>query len=155
MKKFLAILSLGFTLTLATAPAVTAASFDFRDTFTDFQEGVEEQSMDLEDGTEAIVLPTYQDDEIEDAGVQGIVNTVQKFLDLFKLLVTPMAVLFIVVMGVRMVTAGSNNEEVMTQSKNFIRYAVEGLIMIFVADTGVGGFFGAEGADFHARAFRT
>lgn len=149
MKKLLAILILALNLT--TIPVASAVSFDFRDTFSDFQEGVEEQSGTLEDGTEAIVLPTYQEDQVtKNTGVEGIVNTVQNLLDLFKLLVTPLAILFIVIMGVRMIVAGSNNEEVMTQSKNFIRYAVEGLIMIFVADAVVNVFFGAEGEIFRA-----
>jgi len=44
-----------------------------------------------------------------------------------------------------MVSAGSENEEVMTKSKNYVRYALEGLIVIFVADSIIQVFFGSEG----------
>jgi hypothetical protein len=63
-------------------------------------------------------------------------------------MVAPVAVLFMVVMGLRMVAAGRDNEEVLTQSKNYITYALMGLIVIFMSDTIVTVFFGSEGEVF-------
>ncbi len=144
MKKLLTTLILILNLALL-VPTVTAdSSFDFSETLEGFQQGVEEVSGDLEEDAEGIVLPDFQETGEED-GVSGIVGAIQNFLDFFKLLVTPLAVLFIVAMGIRMVTAGSDNEEAITKAKNYIRYAVEGLVIIFVADSVVDVFFGAEG----------
>jgi type IV secretory pathway VirB2 component (pilin) len=125
------------------APDAYAASFDFRDTLQDFQEGVADQSEDLEDGAESIVLPDFQDDT-GDTGTEGIVNALRNFLDFFKLIVTPLAVLFIVIMGIKLVSS-SEGEEDLTKAKNYIKYALMGLIVIFMADSIVDVFFGVEG----------
>lgn len=143
MKKLITIAILILNLALL-VPTVTADDFDFTDTLEGFQEGVEEQSGDLQDGAEEIVLPDFQEGLSGD-GTEGIANAVKNFLDFFKLLVTPIAIIFIVVMGVKMITAGSDNEDAMSKAKNYIRYAVEGLLVIFVADSIVEVFFGAEG----------
>jgi cytochrome bd-type quinol oxidase subunit 2 len=143
MKKLITIIILILNLALL-VPTVTADDFDFTGTLGDFQDGVEEQSGDLQDGAEEIVLPDYQEG-IGGDGAEGIVNTVKNFLDFFKLIVTPIAILFIVAMGIKLLTAGSDNEDAMSKAKNYIRYAVEGLVVIFVADAVVDVFFGAEG----------
>ncbi len=150
MKKLFALIfTLMFSFAVA-APAM-ASEFDFRNTFEEFAEGLEEQSGDLEEGTEAITIPTFQDDRFgENDGLSGIVGTIDNFLNFFKLIVTPIVIIFVVIMGVRMVTAGSDSEEMITKSKNYIMYAVQGLIIIFVADSLINVFFGAEGEIFRA-----
>lgn len=100
---------------------------------------------------QSISLPTYQDDSEQASaygtgGIKGITGAIFTFLDFFKLIVTPVAVLFMIVMGVRMVAAGRDNGEVATASKNYIRYALEGLIVIFIADEVIRSVaFGVEG----------
>lgn len=120
----------------------------FQDTLDDFQENIEEESTNSAEEGEAIVLPTYQDEEDEN-GVSAITGAIFTFLDFFKLMVTPIAVLFIVIMGFRMVAAGRENEEVITQSKTYVRYASEGLMVIFIADALIRNVvFGMEGEIF-------
>lgn len=150
MKKFLLLLTICSNLFFAT-PAL-AVGFDFHDTLENLNEDISEESTQVEDGEESddpdaepsggIDLPTFSDEE---EGADVIVAAIQRFLDFFKLIVTPIAVLFIVIMGVRMVSAGNENEEVLSQSKNFISYALQGLIVIFVSDSLIEVFFGAEG----------
>lgn len=126
--------------------------FNFQDILDTFQEDVQEESAELQEDSlgeeydteegEGLELLTFGE---EGEGALSIVAAIQRFLDFFKLIVTPIAILFCVVMGVRMVAAGSESEEMVTKSKNYIRYAIEGLIVIFVADSAVEVFFGAEG----------
>lgn len=146
MKKTLLISA--FFLQLAfTAPALGATTdMKFQNIFENFQESVEEESQNIEEGAEGITIEDFSDDADEGANV--IVLAIQRFLDFFKLIVTPIAVLFSIIMGLRMVAAGNDNEEVATQSKNFIKYALEGLVVIFVADSAVNVFFGSEGEIF-------
>lgn len=127
-------------------------SLEYGGILEQFQEDVSENSSQVEDGVApedknddpslGINLPTFEE---QGEGADIIVATLQRFLDFFKLIVTPITLLFIVVMGVRMVTAGKENEEVLTQSKHFLAYAVQGLIIIFMADSIIEVFFGAEG----------
>ncbi|QQR54921.1 hypothetical protein IPG41_07145 [Candidatus Peregrinibacteria bacterium] len=144
MKKIL------FTFALAvlasTAPHVAATSIQFQEILDDFQEDVASESQDVQEGAEGITLPNFSEDAEEGADI--IVLTIRRFLDFFKLIVAPFAVLFAVIMGVRMVSAGQENEEVAGQAKNFIRYALEGLIIIFMSDSIVNVMFGAEGEVF-------
>lgn len=126
--------------------------FDYGGILEQFQEDVGDNSTEVEDGvdtgdedddpSQGVDLPIFEE---QGEGADIIVAALQRFLDFFKLVVTPITVLFIVIMGVRMVAAGKENEEVLTQSKNFIAYATQGLIVIFMADSIIGVFFGAEG----------
>lgn len=144
MKKTL--LSLAFALALFHSPVALATSFTFQDGFQEFQGSVTEESVSVDPTGEGVTLPSFDTEATEGAGV--IVYTIKRFLDFFKLVVSPMAVLFAIVMGFRMVTAGRENEEVAGHAKNYIRYAVEGLIVIFVADSLVNVIFGAQGEVF-------
>ena len=155
MKKLLFIFAFSSFLTFG-VPGALADSFDFKDTLSDFQEDVSEQSgemqedalgedYDTDEGT-GIELTTFNEEG--DEGADIIVSAIRRFLDFFKLLVTPIAILVIVIMGARMVAAGQENEEMITKSKNFIKYALEGLLIIFMADSIVDVFFGAEGEIF-------
>jgi len=144
MKKIL--FTLAILLQLFHFPTVKAADdLDFSTTMQNFQESVTSESVNVEGGT-GVTLPSFQDDTTEGAGI--IVATIKRFLDFFKLIVTPVAILFTVVMGFRMVTAGRENEEVATQSKNYIRYALEGLVVIFISDSLVDVLFGSQGEVF-------
>jgi hypothetical protein len=129
----------------STTSGTEDSSFDYKNTLNIFSDGVQDQSTT--DSSEGIELTTFQDDQGDD-GVSGILGAISTFLSFFKLIVAPIAVLFMIVMGVRMVAAGADNEEVLTQSKNYMQYALMGLIIIFMSDTIVTVFFGAEGEVF-------
>lgn len=150
MKKLFFSIGLLSLLFISQVPTAVAAGMTYESMFQDFQEAVANESETVQDGAEGVTLPTFSDGAEEGSDV--IINTVQRFLDFFKLIVTPIAVLFTVVMGARMVSAGQENEEVAGQAKNYIRYALEGLIVIFVADSLVNVFFGAEGEVFRGGA---
>lgn len=127
-------------------------SFDYGGILEQFQEDVADFSPEVEDGVDTgnptddpsggVELPIFEE---QGEGADIIIAAIQRFLDFFKLIVTPITILLIVIMGVRMVSAGKENEEVLSQSKNFISYAIQGLIIIFMADSLIEVFFGAEG----------
>jgi len=144
MKNFFLAIALSLQLA-ALAPAAAALGTDYHEMLEQLQEDVAEQSVDVQEDAEGIELPTFSD---EGEGASSIVAAIQRALDFFKLVLTPLAVLFMTIMGVRMVTASKDNEEVMTASKNYIVYALQGMILIFVADSLVSVFFGGEGEVF-------
>lgn len=149
MKKLLFTFAVALSLAMPMSATVQATGLDFQGMLDDFQEDVASESQNVQEGAEGITLPAFNSigDDTEE-GSDVIVAGIRRFLDFFKLIVTPIAVLVTVVMGVRMVSAGQESEEVTTQSKNFIKYAIEGLIVIFVADSVVNVIFGAEGEIF-------
>ena len=152
MKKILLLLTILSSLVFAPSALALADDFNYKNILEDLQEDVSEESSQVEDGEEdadpdaepsgGIELPSFSE---QGEGADIIVAAIQRFLDFFKLMVTPIAILFIVMMGIRMVTAGRDNEEVLSQSKNFVSYALQGLILIFVSDSLIEVFFGAEG----------
>lgn len=127
-------------------PVAHATDFSFTQTLENFQESVSTESTTVDSGGTGVTLPTFTDNTTEGAGV--IVSAIKRFLDFFKLLVTPVAILFITVMGVKMVTAAKDNEEVTTAAKNSVTYTLYGLLFIFVSDSVVNVFFGAQGEIF-------
>lgn len=142
---FVSLMLLAPVVAIATHAPEAQAEFNYLETLQDFQEGVEEQSGgDLEAGAEEIVLPDFQDDS-GDTGVDGIVKAVQSFLDFFKLFAVPLMVLFMVIMGVRMVASGSDSEETFTKGKTYIKYAAMGMVVILIADQIVDVMYGYEG----------
>ncbi len=124
-----------------------AASFAPTNILDQVRQGVGEQSTELEAGSEELVLPIFQEDPTEkDAAVKAILATVQRVLDLLKLVLAPVAVLLSIAMAIRMVGAGTEySDDVSTKFKNYIRYAIEGLIIVFAADAAINAFFGPEG----------
>lgn len=127
-------------------PVAHATDFSFTQTLQNFQESVTTESTTVDSGGTGVTLPTFTDNTTEGAGV--IVSAIKRFLDFFKLIVTPVAILFITIMGVKMVTASKDNEEVTTAAKNSITYTLYGLLFIFVSDSVVNVFFGAQGEIF-------
>jgi len=143
-------ISLAWITSLAvSAPAQTVeASATYTEIFDSFQKGLEEQSGRLEDGATPIVLPNYQSVDQKNGGVDSLVEALQTLMDFVKLVVAPVMLIVIFVMGIRMVAAGRENDEVTTKAKTYATYAAEGLIAIMIADTLVNVFFGAEGEVF-------
>lgn len=146
MKKIL--LSLALLLQLVHFPVAHATDFNFTQTLQNFQESVTTESTTVDSGGTGVTLPTFTDDTTEGAGV--IVSAIKRFLDFFKLLVTPVAILFITIMGVKMVTAAKDNEEVTTAAKNSVTYTLYGLLFIFVSDSVINVFFGSQGEIFRS-----
>ncbi len=151
MKKILLTFLLTFALVLTPhfSHEAEAIGSSVNEIFEDFRGGVEEVSEDLEESGSKLVLPTYFTlNKPSEDGLTGIVAVIETFLDFVKLIVAPVALLFITVMGIRMVAAGSENEEVITKSKNYIIYSIQGLLVIFVSDTLIEVFFGPTGEVF-------
>ena len=148
MKKLFLIF--GLLLQMAFVPSTFALTANYRDIFEDFQQGLAEQSPQVEEGTVPIILPTYQ--QQGETGVSSIVRAIYTLLDFMKLVVAPIAVFTAVIMGARMVAAGRENEEVTTKAKNYATYAVEGLVVIFMSDALVRVIIGPEGEIFRQGA---
>lgn len=69
-----------------------------------------------------------------DAGTDIIGTVVFNALDFFKLLLVPIAVLYVIVSGVKLVVAGKKVDEVSEREKENIKYIIYGLILIIIAD---------------------
>lgn len=122
----------------------------FKSIYGNLQEDVADESTKVEEGAASIKLPSFSSEDNPQEGAVILADTLIRFLDFLKLLITPVAMIFITIMGVRMVSAGNENEQVTTDSKNYIKYALEGLIVIFLADSIVTNFFGSEGEIFRS-----
>lgn len=146
MKKLFLILALALQLLQLPLAAAETTKMDFTTTLQNLQQDVTEQSVNVDPTGEGVTLPTFTDNTTEGAGV--IVAAIQRFLDFFKLIVTPIAVLFLIIMGVRMTSAAKDNEEVTTQAKNAVTYTLYGLGFIFVSDSVISVFFGSQGEVF-------
>jgi hypothetical protein len=141
MKKIL--ISFAILWVLALPLSVSASSFSFKSILENFSEDVSDTSQTVEPGTEGIDLPTFADSGTE--GAYTVVAAINRFMDFFKLIVAPIAVLMTVIMGVKLVAAGKESEDAAKKAKTYIRYFVEGLLVIFIADTIVKIIFGTEG----------
>ncbi len=79
-------------------------------------------------------------------GASNITSAIFFALDLFKYLIGTIAVIIIMVSGIRLITSVKNVEDVATKQKENIKYAVMGLIVIMLADVMVKKvFFGEYG----------
>ena len=141
MKKLL--ISFSILWVLATPLHASASSFSFRSILDNFSESVSHTSQGIEPGADGIDLPTFSSSG--DEGAYTIVAAINRFMDFFKLIVAPIAVLMTVIMGLRLVIAGRESEEAAKKAKTYIRYFWEGLLVIFIADTIVKVIFGTEG----------
>lgn len=79
-------------------------------------------------------------------GASNITSAILFVVDLFKYLIGTVAVLVLIISGIRLVTAGKNIEEIAQSQKENIKYAIIGLGVIVVADTMIQQvFFGEQG----------
>ncbi len=144
MKKIL--FSLALLLQCFHFPVALATSFDFSETLQNFQENVTEESVNVDSTGSGVTINPFTDEGAE--GAEVILSAIHRFLDFFKLLVTPIAILFMTIMGAKMVSAGRDNEEITTQAKNAVTYTLYGLMFIFVSDSLINVFFGYNGEVF-------
>ncbi|HMR01419.1 MAG TPA: pilin [Candidatus Gracilibacteria bacterium] len=86
-------------------------------------------------------------------GASNITSAIFYVVDLLKYLLGTVAVVVIIASGLRLLTAARQVEEVSTQQKENLKYAVIGLLIIIVADTMVKQvFFGEQGEVFRSQA---
>jgi len=86
-------------------------------------------------------------------GASGITSAIYYAEDFVKYIIGTIAVITIVISGVRLVTAGRNTEEEIKKQKEHLLYAIIGLIIIMVADPFIKTvFFGQQGEVFSSQA---
>ena len=86
-------------------------------------------------------------------GASGITSAIFIAVDLLKYLLGTVAVVVIIASGLRLLTSARQVEEVATQQKENLKYAVIGLLIIIVADVMVKQvFFGEQGEVFRSQA---
>jgi hypothetical protein len=79
-------------------------------------------------------------------GASKLTSTVYFILDFFKYVFGSVAVLMIVISGIKLVLAARAVQDVMSREKETIRFAFSGLLIILLADTIIRNvFFGSEG----------
>lgn len=88
-----------------------------------------------------------------ESGASNITSAIYFVIDLAKYLVGTIAIIMIIVSGVRLVTAGAKIDEIAPKMKHNILYAIIGLLVIMVADPLVKQvFFGEQGEVFRSEA---
>lgn len=140
IKKFLTSLTLALAITSLVLTVNLALNNNANAAFDGYLEVIE--------GTTE--LPTYNTlthgQAIQKPGVSNITTAVYFTLDFFKFLVAAVAVIMIIITGIRLIVARKKIDEVFPKMKEqWIMLAV-GIIIIFVADIAVKNlFFGVEG----------
>lgn len=126
-----------------TAPPKTAPSTPFQKPINDLQnigESTGLPSFYFEGGQHPEAPVDY-----EYSGVGTIGSTAYFLMDLFKYLMSGIAIIMIVVIAIKLITGGSN-EETATKSKKGLGVAIAGLVIIQLADILVKKvFFGEHG----------
>jgi hypothetical protein len=95
-------------------------------------------------------LESYNENIHADAAGQGgarnITSAIFFVIDFVKYTLGSIAVLMLILNAITMITAGKENEEKVTQEKNFLKYALMGLVLVFVSEEAVKlAFFGEDG----------
>ncbi len=80
------------------------------------------------------------------SGVKNITSAVFFVIDLLKYVAGSIAVLMLIINALHLLTAGKDSEDKTTKEKLFLKYALMGLVLIFIAEEAVTlAFFGEEG----------
>ncbi len=99
-------------------------------------------------------LPSFDaghSDQAAQPGASNITSTIYFALDFFRYVFGGIAVLMIIISGMKLILAARNIDDVMNKEKNTLRYAFSGLIMILLADQVLRlVFFGEEGEVFRS-----
>lgn len=86
-------------------------------------------------------------------GATGITSAILYVVDFVKYIMGTIAVITIIISGIKLVTAGKGGEEEIGKQKEHIKFAVIGLVVIIVADQFVQRvFFGAQGEIFGSKS---
>ena len=145
LKKFLK--SLGLFLLIANLALLIAVPAYAQESVGEFLRDVGKQTK----------LPSYEEAGHAGAsyerGAAGITSAILFATDALKYLMGGIAVLILILSGVRLITAGRQIEEVATKMKENIKYALIGLIVIIIADYAVKNvFFGEAGEVFRSES---
>lgn len=80
------------------------------------------------------------------SGATELTSVILYTVDFLKYVIAPLAVFYLIIASIKLITAGNKIDEVVTSEKESIQWVILGLMTIFVANTLVYDvFFGAEG----------
>jgi hypothetical protein len=113
-----------------------ASATDFRDVLTNIGDNTNLENYD----------DKIHDSATGEGGAQNITSAIFYVIDFTKYVLGSIAVLMLILNAVKMVTAGKDSEEEITKEKTFLKYALMGLVLVFVSEEAVKlAFFGEEG----------
>lgn len=106
---------------------------------------------------ETTKLPSYSTTGHANASIEseasGITSAIYYAIDFVKYIIGTIAVIMIIISGVRLVTSGKGSEEEAGKQKEQLKYAMIGLIVIIVADQFIKRvFFGEQGEIFSSKS---
>ncbi len=104
----------------------------------------------VEDIGDKTNLENYQDNVHADAsdktGVKNITSAIFFVIDFLKYVLGSIAVLMLIIHSLGLITAGKDSEDQITKGKSFLKYALFGLVLVFVSEEAIKlAFFGVEG----------
>jgi hypothetical protein len=80
------------------------------------------------------------------SGAKNITSAIFFVIDFIKYIAGTLAVLMLIINALHLLTAGKESEEKTNKEKLFLKYALMGLVLIFIAEEGITlAFFGEEG----------
>lgn len=122
-------LSLGvFLVVLSSVLAVQMPTFAQVPTFSQNLTQINQYSKLPDFGTAGHSNASYE------AGASNITSAILYAVDLAKYLLGTIAVLMIIISGIRLITSMKNVEEVATKQKENLKYAIIGLVIVIAAD---------------------
>lgn len=137
MKKFLksflsfTLLTVGMLMVYQAALAV-----DFRDQLQNIGDRTNLENYDT----------NIHADATGQGGARNITSAIFFVIDFVKYVLGSIAVLMLIINAIKMITAGKDSEEEITKEKTFLKYALMGLVLVFVSEEAIKlAFFGEEG----------
>lgn len=137
MKKFLRSFIV-FTVLLAGLLFVhqIAGAVDFRDTLQEIGDRTNLENYDT----------NIHADATGQGGARNITSAIFFVIDFIKYVLGSIAVIMLIINAIKMITAGKDSEEEITKEKVFLKYALMGLVLVFVSEEAIKlAFFGEEG----------
>jgi len=134
-----------FLICLTIVSVALAIKMNFEDlAFAQFNENYLD---DIESQTE---LPTFDSnthsDAIQKPGVSNITSAVFFALDFAKYLIGAIAILILIISGIRLILARKQIDDVWSKEKDRLIYLVAGFVIIMIAEVAVeGAFYGTRG----------
>ncbi|MDP2624891.1 MAG: hypothetical protein Q8P27_01765 [Candidatus Peregrinibacteria bacterium] len=132
--------SLSIFLMFLSGMLVLNQEFAFADSITDVLDTIGDKT-ELEN-----YETTVHADAPTDSGVKNIASAIFFAIDFVKYTLGSIAVFMLIINSMRMIMAGKESEEATTKEKVFLKYALAGLVLVFVADEAIQlAFYGQEG----------
>jgi hypothetical protein len=106
--------------------------------------------------SQQIKLPSFQEaghaEASYESGASNITSAILYAVDLLKYMMGTVAVMIIIAIGVRLITAGKNIEEISPKMKEALKYVLIGLVVIIMSQEVIKGvFFGEQGEVFRSQ----